>query len=116
MNGSVITTTNVACGLYTEQGTKLVDTGSVAMTPASGAQYGTVTATMLSPGVYYLAWACDNTTTRASSSAVVAADGELMGLQQQQLGSLVLPAQMTEAAYAGQGLPCCGITRVSSGF
>lgn len=115
INGSVITTTNVDCGVYSSSGTLLLSCGSTAMVGASAVQYAPVTATLLSPGAYYLAWTCNNTTNRTFGAVLAAQEGETLGLQQQAT-ALPLPAAMTEAAYAGQGLPFCGITRTASGF
>jgi hypothetical protein len=114
-NGSTITTTNVDCGVYTAAGTKLFSSGSTAMVGVSARQYVSVAETLLMPGAYYLAWTCDGTTNRATANVLAAQEGEMLGLQQQS-AALPLPAAMTEVAYAGAGLPFCGITRTASGF
>lgn len=116
LNGSTTTGSSVDFGVYTDDGIKVFSTGVTAMLAGPSFQYASVAARLLDPGSYYFAWACDGTTNRANVTLVPAADGELMGLLVQQLGSLALPATMTEAAYAGQGLPGCGITRMASGF
>jgi hypothetical protein len=115
INGSTITTTNVDCGLYSIEGSKLLSSGSIAMVGATTIQYASVTPILLNPGRYYMAWTCNNTTSRAYVATVTAPHGEMSGLQQQAT-ALPLPAAMTPAVYAGQGWPICGITRTASGY
>lgn len=119
LNGSVNTTTNVDCGIYSLGGQKLASTGTTVMGTVSVIQYAVPTATMiLAPGMYYLAWTCDNTTTRAACPAGgTALQGELTGLLQETTGGFGLPATMTPVAWAQAfGGPQCGITRTASGF
>lgn len=118
LNGSVNTTTNVDCGIYTVGGAKLASTGSTVMGTVSAWQYAAPTTTMiLVPGMYYLAWTCDNTTTRANCVASTAVQGELTGLLQETTGAFGLPATMTPVAWAQAfGTQACGITRTTSGF
>lgn len=117
-NGSTTTTTNVDMGIYSRGGQKLASTGSVAMGTASAIQYAAPTAVMLlAADMYYLAWTCDNTTSRASTLAATAVQGEMMGLLQETTGAFGLPAAMTAIAWAQAfGPQYCGITRTVSGF
>lgn len=120
INGSTITSTNVDCGIYTVGGAKLASTGSVAMSGANSVQYAAPTATMLlAPGMYYIAWTCDNTTARANAQALssAATQGGLAGLLQETTGGFGLPATMTPVAWAQTiSGATCGITRTTSGF
>lgn len=118
LNGSVNTTSNVDMGIYTRGGQKLASTGSTVMGTVSAIQYAVPTATMiLTPGIYYLAWTCDNTTTRANCVGGAALAGEMYGLVQETTGSFGLPATMTPVVWAQAfGVQFCGITRTASGF
>ncbi len=112
INGSVVTTTNVDCGIYTVDGTRLYSTTPTTQVGAISFQAVTLgTPLLLSPGRYYMAWTCDNTTNRANAQAVTAANGRQVGLLQQS-SVATLPATATFAAYAGQGLPTVGMARV----
>lgn len=118
LNGSTIATSNVDCGIYTRGGAKLASTGTTAMVGTSAWQYAAPTTTMiLAPGMYYLAWTCDNTTSRANCTAATSVQGELIGLLQETTGAFGLPAAMTPVAWAQAfGVQACGITRTTSGF
>lgn len=118
LNGSTNTTTNVDMGIYTRGGQKLASTGTTVMGTVSILQFAAPTATMiLAPGMYYLAWTCDNTTSRANCQAATAVQGKLIGLVQETTGGFGLPATMTPVTWANAfGSPFCGITRTASGF
>lgn len=116
VNGSTISSTSVDMGIYTEDGTRLYSTTPTAMAGISLPQYVAVaTPFTLLPGRYYLAWTCNNTTSRAFALAVATDVGERIGLLTQS-SVATLPDPATFAAYAGQGMPYCGVTRTATGF
>lgn len=115
MNGSTASS-NVDMGVYSGDGTLIYSTGSTAQSGASSVQYVAPAAPfVLSPGGYYIGWTVSGTTSRAYFQTITAAQGEAIGLIQQST-ALPLPATITAAAFAGQGIPFCGITRTASGF
>jgi hypothetical protein len=116
INGSTITSTSVDAAVYSIDGTLICSTTPTAMVGASTLQYqAPTTVVLLSPGRYYLAWTCNNTTSRANATALATLEGQVMGIQQQS-SVATLPNSMTPVAYAGQGVPFVGITRTASGF
>lgn len=115
INGSTITSSNADFGIYTAEGTKIYSTGSTAMSGASAPQFVTPTEFTLSPGAYYFAWACNNTTSRAYGSTTAANTLRMAGVLQQ-ASAFALPATMTGASVSNAVYPLCGITRTTSGF
>jgi hypothetical protein len=113
---------NVNMGVYSLGGTKIFDIGSTAQSGASSMQWVSLAnAIVLPANNYYLAWACDTTTSRAYGTSLTTASltnyARSAGLLQQAVGSLTLPAAATFAAYSGTaGLPLCGLDRRASGF
>lgn len=104
---------NVDCGLYTDDLTRIVSSGSVAQAGASGIQAVSVDA-VLDPDVYYLALVSSSTTaTFAASAAATASRLRYMGLLQQAT-ALPLPATATPAANAQTRVPLIGMSRVAS--
>lgn len=115
-NGSTITTTNVDFGIYTVSGARIFSTGNVAMSGVSAIQYATPgTPFVLDAGQYYMAWACDNTTSRAFGFAPTAPQGAIAGCLSQ-ASAQPLPTSATFATFGAPGIPVCGITRTASGF
>jgi hypothetical protein len=118
VNGSTVTSTNVDFGIYTVDGTRIYNTGSTAMSGSSTRQYVTPSTLLtLSPGLYYFAWTCDNTTNRAHAQGGNALSGALYGLLEETTGAFGLPATMTPVTFArAWGVNACGVTRVGSGL
>lgn len=118
INGSTITSSNADFGIYTVDGTRIYSTGSTALSGTSAAQYVTPsTSFVLSPGAYYFAYACDNTTARTLGAAGTAgADALRLTGCYQQASALPLPATATFASMANALYPFCGVTRTASGF
>lgn len=119
VNGSTITGSNAMFGLYTQSGTLLYATASTAMSGTTAPQFVTPSPTFqLDAGSYYMAFACDGTTSRVTvlGTTITAADGRAAGLLEQALASMVLPATMASAvAYTRTfGCPIIGLTRLSS--
>lgn len=116
-NGSTASS-NCDIGIYTVDGTRIWSSGSTGQSGASVLQYVTpATEILLSPGQFYLAFACSGTTNRVTAQAIgTAAIGRSLGLLEQG-SALPLPSTATFATYATNLLmPWCGITRTSSGF
>jgi hypothetical protein len=116
VTGSTVATTNVDFGIYSDVGSLIYNTGSVAMGTASTVQYVNADL-LLDAGRYYLAWTCDNTTSRGYTCSGTAIAGRLMGLLEETTGTFGLPATQTQSAWTrAWGPNVCGFTRTSSGF
>lgn len=118
MCGSTTTTSNVDFGIYTFDGTRIYNTGSTPEGTANTATYVTPgTPFVLSAGLYYFAWTCDNTTNRAQTHAGAVIGSSLMGLLEETTGGFGLPATMTPVRFTRVwGYNVCGVTRTVSGF
>jgi len=120
VNGTTTTSTNVDCGIYSWDGTRIFNTGSTAQGTASTVQYVTPSSVfVLDAGRYYFAWTCNNTTNRGYSMNAVSGQsaGRLAGLLEETTGSFGLPATMTPVAWArAWGPSVCGVTRTTTGF
>ena len=104
-NGAVAGTTDV--GIYDIGARRLVSTGPT--TNAGTIQVVPITATLLAPGAYYMAFLPSTITTQTYYRlAVTASAGRACGAQQQDVGSATLPATATFAAGSGV-LPFIGI-------
>lgn len=115
-NGGTVTTSNADVGVYSSDGARIYSTGSTALSGASVLQFGAAADALLNPGVYYLAYSCDNTTNRANGTVASLADGRIWGLLQQS-SAFPLPATMTPVAWDATGFyVLAGITRTSTGF
>lgn len=92
---------NLDLGIYDEQGVRLVSSGSTAMAATSTMQVIDITDTLLTPGVYYLAIAVDNTTASFNninnSTGPLAGACSMMGIRQE-ASAFPLPATATFAA------------------
>ena len=96
MSGSTITTSNADFGIYTSTGKRIWNLGSTALSGASAIEYSTVASPfLLSPGTYYMAYACDNTTNRFSGIAGITAAGLLSCTGLNELGVRVSVAGFT---------------------
>lgn len=108
INGAIVSG-NVDVGLYTEDGVKITSTGATAQAVISTTQSVDVTDFALSPNVYYLAIAMDNTTgalARQQPAAAVAAAMGLYGCAQEAV--FPLPATATFASLAFSYIPLFG--------
>lgn len=104
---------NVDIGLYTDDLTKIVSSGSVAMAGASTMQFFAVNV-VLDPGCYYIGFTSSSTTATFGAAAIGTATRErYMGLLQQAT-ALPLPATITPAAVAQARIPQVGFTWLSS--
>lgn len=94
------TTGNFDLGVYDSVGTRLVSTGSTAKSAASTERIIDVTDTLLLPGLYYLAMNTDGTTAYVGSACGSNGQAKLMGMRQQAVGAVALPATATFATAA----------------
>lgn len=94
-NGTVASG-NIDIGLYTNDGCRLISTGSTAQSGTSVVQSVDVTDTLIGAGIYYIAMAMDNTT---GTVIRVASNANLMRLHgmYQQASAFALPATATFA-------------------
>jgi hypothetical protein len=93
---------NLDIGLYAEDGTRLVSTGSTAQAGTSTLQVVDITDVLLGPGVFYLALAMDNTTGtifRCAPGGGVTQYMQLLGIAQM-ASAFPLPDTATFAAMA----------------
>lgn len=99
---------NLDLGLYTEDGTRVLSTGSVAQSGTNTIQEFDVTDTAVGPGVFFLAAACNGTT---STLFVANPDAEFLRMLGcfQQASAFALPATATFAAMAQAYVPVVGI-------
>ena len=115
-NGSTVTSSNADMGIYTPGGTKIYSQGSTAMSGTSAVQYANVsTPFVLDAGMYFFAWACNNSTSRAFGWAPTVPQGALCGILSQTT-AFALPSPATFATYGAAGVPIFGVTRTASGF
>ena len=113
VNGAT-TTGNGDLGIYTEDGSRIYSTGSIARTTTSGPQFTTVaTPFWLGAGIpYYIALSINATTTAMLGNiTVTAVFARLLGMLEQ-ASALPLPATMTGVAPTGAGYPLVGFSRV----
>jgi hypothetical protein len=112
-NGADGTTGNVDIGIYGTDGSasavKLVSTGSTARSGANVLQVIDVTDTLIGPGLYYLALACDSATAAFFKGAIGTQACRASGMFQM-ANAFALPAAATLAAVANSYLPVFGLT------
>ena len=96
---------NVDAGIYNADGTKLVSFGSTAQTPTSNAQTFAISATTLTPGLYYAALALSNATGQIFAyTSITAEKCRVLGLAQM-ASAFPLPATATFASAASAHIP-----------
>lgn len=101
---------NIDVGIYSETGTRLVSSGSTAC-GASGVQAVDITDTTLTPGVYFVAMNCDNTTATFNRTAgITNAAMRFYGVQNEAVGSVTLPATATMANPTWSYVPAMVVT------
>lgn len=99
---------NLDIGIYDWALTRLVSTGSTAMSGSSALQVITVTATRLGPGQYFMALGCSSTSAGIAGGTPAAEDLRHCGVFQQD-SAVALPATATPAAMASAFLPLFGL-------
>lgn len=120
VNGTSVTSTNRAFGIYTQDGTLIYATASTAAVGASVTQYVTPASPfILAPGGYYFAMVSDTTTANrggaGNTATLTVQQRALCGILQEG-SALPLPATMTPVTVANAYHPLCGITRTITGF
>ncbi len=101
---------NIDIGIYNADGTKLVSSGSTAMSGTSAMQVFDITDTQFGPGLFYLALAVDNVTAafiRRGTSGTIT--NRFAGLLHQ-ASAFPLPATATFASYSAAYIPLFGLT------
>ena len=96
-NGTVVSG-NIDVGIYEEDGTKLVSSGSTAQAGISQRQVFDIADTVLAPGRYYFGAAMDNTTGTVWRFSTLT--GSMMGVWEED-SAFPLPASATFAATTG---------------
>lgn len=106
MNGATVSG-NIDVGIYSEDGARIVSSGSVAQAGTTDLQFFDITDLMLGPGRYYLAVAMDNAT-----GTLIRATAGLVRLQAigmaKQASAFPLPATATFATVTATYLPIIG--------
>ena len=103
LNGSTNASTSVDMGIYTASGVRIYSTTPTVMGTVAVAQYVSLSAPLLlTPGNYYLAWTCNNTTSRAAGYTFTADQGQRVGLLQQS-SVATLPATATSPPTPARG-------------
>lgn len=103
---------NMNVGIYTESGSLLVQTGSVARNASARQQFVAVDYVLM-PGRYYIAQLCDttaSTTIYQIGSTLTTIVARLCGVLQQDVGSMTLPNTMSPAEFATAAVPVNGFT------
>ncbi len=111
-NGTAVAGT-VDCGVYTADGTLLVNTTATTQSGTSTIQTVTPTAFLLPPGSYYMALDASSGSAQFNRTAYSVELGKAMGLAQQAVGSGTLPATATFATIAQAYQPLFGIANAT---
>lgn len=107
-NGSTIAATNADAGIYTKDGTRIVSTGSTALSGTNTLQAAEVTNTTFGPGLFYMALALDTNTGHQFRVTTMLAE-HLRGWGVfQEASAFALPATATFATMAQAYLPIFG--------
>jgi hypothetical protein len=113
LNGTVVSG-NVDVGVYTQDGRKIVSSGSTVQAGTSTLQVFTVAATTLGPGTYYMALALDNTTATIFRGIV----GQVLRTRftgmMQQATAFPLPTTATPAIIGQDYIPMMGLSTRST--
>jgi hypothetical protein len=114
MNGSS-TGGNSDIGIFTEGGTKLWSSGSVANSGNSVKQFVNVNM-LLNAGSYYLAFVHSiNSSNHVWLASPTAGNSRMSGIYIQS-SALPLPSPLTPAVSSTPSIPLAGLTRLASGF
>jgi hypothetical protein len=110
-NGASANTGNWDVGIYTADGTRLVNMGTTAQAGGvSSVQQFDLTDTLLGRGAFYFAVACDSGSTTVYRCAAGTANDWLLWGGLQQASAFVLPATATFASNQTQFFPLGGFT------
>lgn len=95
INGTGGVSGNLEMGIYSADGRRIVTTGSVAQSGSGATQVADITDTPLGAGLYYAAFALDNTTGTLLRSSLSAEIHRAMGVLMEAAGAFGLPAVAT---------------------
>lgn len=113
VNGTVVNG-NIDIGVYAQDGTKIVSTGSTAQSGTSAIQLISCTATTIGPGVFYLAMASSSTTGTFATYII----GQVLKTKfagvAQMASALPLPATATLATIGQDSIPLIGLSTRTS--
>jgi hypothetical protein len=98
---------NIDAGIYNEDGTKVVTTGSTVMAGLNVVQFASVASTPLAAGSYFLVLCVDNTTAQLTRTQGGAGIHQVTGMQQAS-AAVPLGATLTFANPANNYLPYIG--------
>ena len=102
-NGTAVSG-NVDVGVYTQDGTRVVSSGSTAQAGTSQVQAFNVTDTQIPPGSYYMAQVLDNATGTFLRPPMTAVEAAVLGVLAQ-TSAFPLPSTATFAAAISTGVP-----------
>lgn len=111
-NGSTVAG-NVDVGIYDINGVRLVSKGTTAMSGASTIQTFDITDTLLTPGIYFMAFASDSTTATFFGTPAATAEWWRTYGVQDQATAFVLPATATFSSMGRTTIPNISISTVS---
>lgn len=106
INGSTASG-NIDVGVYTQDGAKIVSSGSIAQAGTSAPQFFDVTDFILGPGLYFWAVAMNNTTGTLFRSSLAVRYSQAIGIRKQAT-AFALPASATFATVTAAYLPFIG--------
>lgn len=106
-NATAVTDTR-DIGIYSEDGTKIVSTGSTAGSGTSTLQVYSVTATTIGPGRFYLALANSGSASRFFATGVSAVRAKTLGVYEM-TSAFPLPATATFATISSAYQPMIGL-------
>ena len=101
---------NVDVGIYSEDGRRLISTGSTAQSGTNATQVVNITDTPLGPGLFYLALAMDNNTGTLVRGTAGSVDRLKATGCAQEASAFALPATATFATIASDYVPLFGLT------
>lgn len=106
INGGAVSG-NIDVGLYSEDGARVVSSGSTAQSGTSAPQFFDVTDLVIGPGRYYFAVAMDNTTGTIFRANTPVARMQAMGCAKQAT-AFALPSSATFATVTATFIPLIG--------
>lgn len=112
-NGAAVSG-NIEIAIYSEDGTRIVTSGSTAQAGTSTIQLFDITDTLLGRGAFYFGVSLDNETGQLNRVAPVLGLCQMIGLLTETPGAFGLPAIATFAAYVDAYLPLCGLLAQSA--
>ena len=112
-NGAAVSG-NVEMAIYSEDGTRIVTSGSTAQAGTTAIQLLNITDTLLGRGAFYFGVSLNNVTGELNRVAPVLGLCQMIGLLTETPGSFGLPAIATFSAYVDAYLPLCGLLAQST--